>query len=191
MKNFKIKDYIKSPQGYEVHLGNGTVHTFKTLAKMKAFLAETNRFLTDSFFQINELYTQAYCTWRAQFVVTDWVVFDNRCRSTLEAAEGVLFNSWHKSGIHSGTKLSFINQNKAIDFIEVFIDELLPLVVKRSDTYNRYKLESMKTQLMLQRVKLHNFSRRPDEQMIDKPEAAKEFFDLKITNEIHRVNNSD
>lgn len=187
MKHFKIKDFRKSPNGYEVHLGNGSIHHFKTLAKMKAFIAETNRFLTDSFFQINELYTQAYCVWRSQIVITDWVIFDNRCRASLEAAEGTLYNAWHKSGISSGNNMSFINQEKALGFIEVFVDDLLPSVVKRSDTYNRYKLENLKNQILLQKVKLYNYGKLDENTQTDRENAAETLFDLKVSHDFSGI----
>jgi hypothetical protein len=172
MKTFRIKRYTDSKDGYVVQLGNGTTHTFKNLIKTKAFLAETNRFMTESFVEINEIYLQAFVMWRQQLVLSDAILFDNRCKAALEAAESTLYNSWHKSCLIHGNEISFINQEKALTFIELLIDLLLPKAINRSDTYGRYRLESLKKHIILQRLKLYQYGRTPIAVLDDKENAA-------------------
>jgi hypothetical protein len=178
MKAFRIKQFEKIQTGYKVSLGNRTEHIFPNLIKTKAFLAETNRFLTMCFFEINEVYLQTYDTWRQLFFISDNVVFDNKCRQALEAAEGTLFNSWHRSSIKGGNDFAFINQTKALDFIEIILEEMLPGAIKRSDTYNRYRIECAKTKIIVLRLKLYNYGRTPIDVLSDKQNADDVLLDV-------------
>lgn len=159
MKAYKIKTYIKTESGYLVSLGNSTKTEFKTLIKTKAFLAETNRFLTDTFFKVNLIYLNAYCIWRNIITVSQRAQFDRQCKEYLEMAENCLYSSYKKSEWDTGNQFTFIDLSKSISFLQGALDLMLPFVIKRSDTHSRYFIESLQKDIRVQVLALFNYAK--------------------------------
>lgn len=159
MKSYKIKDYEKTENGYMVALGNSTKTEFKTLIKTKAFLAETNRFLTDSFFRVNLIYLNSYSIWRNVITVSQRYQFDSLCRDTFAMAENCLYKSYDRSGMKSGNLFAFIEMSKCLDFLDRILDQIMPFVIKRSDTHSRYFIESLQKDIRIQRLAMFNYAK--------------------------------
>ena len=175
MKTFKIKHYEKTESGYIVRLGNGVKANFNTLIKTKAFLADTNRFLADTFFSVNLIYSRSYTLWRTMFVLNDRFQFDSLCRNTFESAETVMYNSWHKSELVAGNTLCFTDLKKALGYLERILDNFLPFANKRSDTYSRHLIEALKKDIVIQKLAIFNYAKIDTEKLSDSKDHAELF----------------
>ncbi|MCW5910979.1 MAG: hypothetical protein KIT62_07890 [Cyclobacteriaceae bacterium] len=60
MREIVIKSFSREKSEYVVQLGNGTTFRFKSEKATKKFLADTNRFLSEAAFQLNQVLTELY-----------------------------------------------------------------------------------------------------------------------------------
>lgn len=170
MKQIKLTTYskdLKKGKIYEVYLGNGTAHFFKSEQSTKQFLAQTSKYLTDLLHEIHELYQAIWKEYQE-----NWFYFqhnkktmsakfyddDRTCRRKLHDIEELRDLIVERSDWSLGTIFSFKNSELILDNFKLILKILTELNRSRSNTNEIYKLKSLYRRTMVLKQDLEGYS---------------------------------
>lgn len=163
MNSIKIRVYTKTETGYKVILGNGSVSYFTKITETRKFIADTNRFLTDQLFYLNELYTKTYNLYRVIWMIEDKYGNILTIEEKLDSANRCLTKAYRRSNFKDGNELVFINMIKAIRFLKEVLENERIIFKKRSDTYNIYRIDTIEENINRVNLQLKNYALVPDQ----------------------------
>lgn len=167
MKKIVLKQFLKTASGYQVNLGNGTVHVFPSLRLAKAFLNKTNQFLTERAFAIHSIYMALwqeyqrvwfYYGFGSKYSYTSHTLDQKKCADELQSAESAILMAFNASDATNGSHISFRQLRIAITCLKASIKILMPLFRLRSQTADLYRLENYFAQLIDIENKLNSYA---------------------------------
>jgi len=155
MREVLIKTFYRVSGEYEVRLGNGTVYRFKSEKATKKFLADTNRFLSDVTFQLNNCLSEIYAHSREVWIVsTDHKLFHDE----ISMLEHFVKQAYDRAGFANGNYFVFIDLKKFCDSSKSIIKSLLSVkYVRQTDTVRKYKLNCLFDQVQSIHLRLLNY----------------------------------
>jgi hypothetical protein len=152
VRKIDLQSPKKDKESYDLFLGNGTYYTFKSERACKAFVAQTNKFLTQILTELNGLYTDVYVIYRRNWLYLDTDhrngtrSNDKSNRKIKQELEGVDFvlNQTTFSSTHRHAHMTvFINYKKVCRFLTDAICELKYHAESRGDTVELYTYRSL------------------------------------------------
>lgn len=150
MKKVLLKNFQSEKGKYTVCLGNGTANTFTNKAKALQFLAETNDFLTNQLYHINETYQLVDTFYRQQWgyfahdkqtSATKLFETERHCAATLREIENCLDLAVNRSSWTNGNYFTFYHLQNAITGIKSILKDLQPLCKSQSATANMKRID--------------------------------------------------
>jgi hypothetical protein len=141
MRKISIDKISERENKYFVYLGNGTATEFTNKEKAQQFLNETNQFLTQQAYNINELQKLIYPFYR-----DNWPYFrhdkknsklnlfemERFCSATLREVENCLDLSFNRSNYNNGNYFTFYHLQNACRGLKNILKELQPLSKSKS-----------------------------------------------------------
>jgi hypothetical protein len=149
MKSIVLKHYSRVSGGYEVHLGNGTVHRFKSTRSAKKFLATTNDFLSEQLVILNEILTELYVFYRGQWLLTDKLIVDKEFETNLIIASDVMRGALSCCAMKDANLMVFVNLKKTTGMMKKIIKSFNAILTKRkNDTISKHKMTTLFRRVM-------------------------------------------
>lgn len=158
MKQFNLFHAKQNQSGlYEIWFGNRTCVIFKQKRQAKAFLAETNRFLTLTMVELNEVLKQIYSEYRNTWFVMqnfkngkpiNYTHEESKIKSALHNAEEMFERAGNTFYGSADNAWSFIYMKKICWFLNDAIALLTDIHRKRNNTMNYHILDVLKKRLI-------------------------------------------
>lgn len=162
----------KTLNGYAIRLGNGTQHEFKNLKGAKKFVVETNKFLTQKYFDLNLLYSELQAK-----VLEVWLyLLDSRFEKLQKLSSDcgyILHMAHYHSRRFEGNHWAFIDLRKICNYIQEIAMLLKAADKGQTNTFNLYNLNSIINRASLMLADLESYGRT----------KATALFDIKIIEE--------
>jgi hypothetical protein len=150
MKAIRLTQITRNGDEYRIHLGNGTVHDFTNMKKIKRFIVKTNKFLTENLHVANYLFIEVFSLYRMS-----WFYFshnkksmnatllesDRKCSLNLQAVEKEINLIITPSP--NSNHFVFTHFKNIFTLLEEIIRTLLALNENKSNTEMFYKFESL------------------------------------------------
>src|SRR6266567_9496658 len=128
MKQFMLSRYSRDQWGnYVIWFGNRICVEYKSKRDMAAFLADTNRYLTQTMIELNEIYIQVFMEYRRTWFILQNSksgkkvnLFDQerRIKSSLQAVDDMFERTGNTYTGTSDAVYSFVNLAKICGFMK-------------------------------------------------------------------------
>ena len=173
MKTINIQSNKSVQNKYEFSLGNGKRLTFTSKRYANAFIASTNRYLTECLVILNKTYTDTYIEYRNFWLVsanthggtkTNYMRLLAKIKSNMDAASDIMdkFNgTWGRS---QDPFFAFIDLRKVALFTAEAAELLRDWYKKRNHTANYYNCLILHKRCLLVIENMQNW--QPDEALI-------------------------
>jgi hypothetical protein len=159
MKTIALKSFLKTGNTYEIGLGNGTIHHFTNAKAANKFLSDTNKFLNDQLFTLNQIVIEIYPHIRTLWMLNDKYQFDRTASQFLDNIEHHLKQTVLRSSSKNGTYYVFIDMRKCCHALKMLIKHLQQFsTIKSTDTIRRYQLNGLFERVQTEYMNLENYS---------------------------------
>lgn len=156
----------KTLEGYAIRLGNGTQHEFKNNKAAIKFVVQTNKFLTQKYFDLNLLYAELQGK-----VLEVWLyLLDSRFEKLqrLSSDAGYILHMAHyHSRRFEGNHWAFIDLRKIANYIQEIAILLKEADKGKTNTFNLYNLNSIIERANLILADLNSYGRLKAVAMFD------------------------
>lgn len=158
MKTVSIHTFVKSKNGYEVYLGNGTVHRFTSQKATSNFISHTNKFLNQELFTLNHILGEVYTHSRELWILSTTPDFDRKLKTYIEHIEHFINGAEKRSALKNGNYYVFIDLKKACEVFKVLIKHLQSFkVIQTTDTLRRHKLADLFHRVHLEAQRIQDY----------------------------------
>jgi hypothetical protein len=167
MREIVIKTYYREKSEYVVRLGNGTCFKFRSEKATKRFLADTNRFLSETAFRLNQVLVELYQHGREVWLVApDFKI--TAVQSEISSLEHNLKQAYDRAGWKSGNYFVFIDLLKFCHRSKALIKVLLNVKkISQADTIRRHRLNLLFDQVQHSYLKLVNYGQADAFELFD------------------------
>jgi hypothetical protein len=168
MKVIALSVPKKQDETFHVYLGNGSHHVFKSERDVKAFIARTNKFLTQELFEANLLYTEIFSIYRQYWLLLDnsrktkkaaTYQDDRHCTEYLNNINEVLNRTLFVDDGKDGAVLVFVNFKKVSTYLQKIIHVLRNHAEKRGSTIDLYNFNNLLNRLIRFDNELDNYGK--------------------------------
>lgn len=167
MKKISINQVLRVDGFYNVFLGNGTTHSFKSERTAQDFLNKTNRYLTDHLHELHAIYSDV-----STKLNHNWFYFNHDkntrkaslfqserdCNTNMDATRDILNKTVLQARFTNGNIIVFIDFVKVSNYLKDTIKILNGLNKKRSNTNALYEFKSLFNRLVQLDNSLSNYS---------------------------------
>lgn len=158
---------ISSEKGkYIVYLGNGTATTFTNKEKAQQFVNQTNQFLTQQLYNINECYKLVFDFYRENwgFLETQTKANSNYsesrrfCDASINEIKNLIDLAVNRCSWTNGNYFTFLHLTGAVRTMKAILKELQPLCQRKSATAQLYKVDFYFSVLVKLESDLNNYA---------------------------------
>lgn len=158
MREIVIKTVEKEKGFHVIRLGNGTIHRFSSIRAARKFLAETNRFLTETLFKLNEVLSELYQHGREVWINSDEIRGADKFEIRFRTLEHYLKQSYMRACWAAGNYFVFIDLQKFCEQAKSLVKFLLQVKhVQQTDTIRRHKLDKVFSEVHGYEMQLLNY----------------------------------
>jgi hypothetical protein len=173
MREIIIKTVYREDGFHVVRLGNGTVHKFPSVKSARKFLATTNRFLTDRFFELNQVLSELYTHSREIWIISKEVREADQLESQVHGLEQILKRSHFRSSYAAGNYFTFIDLRKFCEHSKSLIKFFNSLRhIRQTDTLRRHRLNGLFDQLQRIQMQLLSYGQSEAHMLFDTDRLA-------------------
>jgi hypothetical protein len=167
MREIVIKTLYREKAEYVVRLGNGTCFKFRSEKAAKRFLADTNRFLSEISFRLNQILIELYQHSREVWLVAPGFRI-TEVQSEISSLEHLLKQSYDRAGWKSGNYFVFIDLLKFCHRSKALVKILLNVKrISQADTIRRHRLNLLFDQVQECFLKLVNYGQADAFELFD------------------------